>query len=539
MSLRRAIQLISLAFFLFFLIAAATALASVFPVDAFLRLDPVIFAGTAISTRSFSLVFIPAILLLILSPVMGRFFCGYICPMGTTLDGTDKLVRPAHNPLTWLKKLRTIKYYVMVFLFGSAVIGVSLVFIASPLSLITRLYGLVIYPVVTLVTDGTLGFFQLLVDKFGLNGLFFFQIRTPRFSTQFFILAFFILVFASAKFSPRFWCRYLCPSGAIFALVSRKPLIRRLVTEDCINCDKCLQSCPMDAIPEDPRATIHQECIVCRTCEKVCPVKAVSFSAHGFSLPVSDVEFSPTRRGFLVSGLAGAGAAAVSLTGLDSVYSQTGTGHVGDPGLIRPPGALPEKDLLSRCVRCGECMSACPTNTLQPIWFEAGIMGLFSPALTMRRGPCDPECNRCGEVCPTDAIRTLTKNERVWAKIGTAVILRHLCLAWEHQKKCLVCDEVCPFDAVEFKNEPNNPVAVPHVIENKCSGCGFCEHHCPVQSQAAILVTPMGEIRQVSGSYEDQAKRQGLILSIRTQPTHGLPASEKDGSGPLAPGFTE
>ena len=60
-----------------------------------------------------------------------------------------------------------------------------------------------------------------------------------------------------------------------------------------------------------------------------------------------------------------------------------------------------------------------------------------------------------------------------------------------------------------------------------------------MQNQAAILVTPMGEIRQASGSYEGQAKRQGLTLSLRPQPTHGLSASEKDGSGPLAPGFTE
>ena len=191
----------------------------------------------------------------------------------------------------------------------------------------------------------------------------------------------------------------------------------------CTRCGKCASVCPMEAIPgESPDATIHGECIVCRRCESVCPVKAVSFSNKALGRQSGYGAFIPARRQFITAGLAGFGAAAVSLTGLQSLYGKAGPGRVLPARVIRPPGAIPEKEFLALCVRCGECMVACPTNALQPLWGEAGLAGLFSPALTPGRGPCSPECNRCGTTCPTGAIRNLPIEERVWAKTGTAVI---------------------------------------------------------------------------------------------------------------------
>ena len=217
-------------------------------------------------------------------------------------------------------------------------------------------------------------------------------------------------------------------------------------------------------------------------------------------------------------------------TGLGAALPGGAVGRVLPPGLVRPPGALPESAFLAACVRCGECMLACPTNTLQPIWLRAGFLGLFSPALTARRGPCDPHCSACGRVCPTGAIRPLDGLERVWAKTGTAVIDRARCLAWEQDRKCLVCDEVCPFDAVEFRAQEGLSVTVPHVDEDRCAGCGYCEHQCPVQNRAAIVVHPQGEIRLTRGSYQEEAKARGLSLSIR---------EKKEGGQGLDPGYPQ
>ncbi|MCP4347198.1 MAG: 4Fe-4S dicluster domain-containing protein [Desulfobacterales bacterium] len=554
MRFQRIIQIISLVVFLVLLRAAIYE--TLESPDFFLGLDPALAVITAISGRTLFPAFIPAMIVLILAPVLGRVFCGYICPMGTTLDGGDKLFSARKKKIAGNRSEffpRTVKYIVLIFMLGASVLGVSFIFAGSPLSLITRFYGLVIFPALSFLAEKTLELIQPIAYYLDLQTLLYAQIKTPRFATQVFILFFFIALFASARFSPRFWCRYLCPSGALLALVSKKPLIRRHVSEDCTECGKCARSCPMGAIPDkEPETTLSKECIVCRTCENICPVSAVSFRIEskityplrlpkfqGNRKPDKPDRISLTRRGFIYSGLAGTGAALISITGLDSVHGKPGEGQVL-PELLRPPGALPEPNFLSQCVRCGECMAACPTNTLQPIWLDSGFAGLFSPRLVPRRKFCDPKCNRCGEVCPTGAIRNLTKKDRIWAKTGTAVIFRRKCLAWEYRKSCMVCDEVCPFDAIEFKKEAGNPFAVPRVKENKCAGCGYCEYFCPVRNQAAIVVTPMGALRLSRGSYEKEGRSRKLELLLKPKDTvHGLSTPGMEYPEGSAPGFED
>ncbi len=535
---QRAIQVISLFIFLFLLAFALSSITTLMSLDFFLLLDPALIALTAISSRTLAISLIPALIVIAVTIFFGRIFCGYFCPMGTTLDGCDKLLQRSGKKPAKAEDLRLVKYILLVFLFGASLAGVSFVFITAPLSLITRFYGLLVHPVLAFTSNEALFLMRSLAELLGTDTLSFFNIVTPRFATQLFILVFFGTLVFLAKISPRFWCRYLCPSGALMALVSKKPMIRRCVSADCTDCGDCADACPMAAIMEkDPHITRHEECIVCKACVNACPVNAISFIPVKTDALPEKQPFFLTRRQFVWSGVLGAGTAVVNLTGINSLYGKPGPGQVAFKGLVRPPAALPEMDFLSRCVRCGECMAACPTNTLQPIWFDAGFMGLFSPALTPRRSYCNPECHMCANVCPTHAIQKVSPSERIWAKTGTAVINRQKCIAWEHQKSCMVCDEVCPFKAVQFRKEPGNPVPVPQVMEDKCAGCGYCEHYCPVQNQSAIVVTPMGALRLSGESYEAQGKFQGLTLSIKAKPGHGFePGGETPGKG-FAPGF--
>jgi len=526
---QRLIQTFCLVLFLALLTVASISGISISSLDLFLQMDPGLVFISAISARTVLLSFIPAAIVLILGPFIGRVFCGYICPMGTTLDGTDALFGFKNKSSLFSKNLLKMKYLVLVFLLGSALFGVSFVFFASPLSLITRFYGLVLFPVISFLSREVLDLVRPLGDMLDISSISFAQVRTIRFATQFFILLFFIIIFGMVKFSSRFWCRYLCPSGALIAFVARSPLIRRQVSDKCNQCGKCARKCPMSAIEiENPENAFHSECIVCRTCEEICPEKAVSFGLSKDSEDISSTVFSPKRRQLISTGLIGAGTAVISLTGLNSLYGKSGEGQVGAEGLVRPPGAVQETNFLSRCVRCGECMTACPTNTLQPIWLTAGFSAMFSPAITPRRGFCDPQCHECGKVCPTDAIRPIGKSDRIWAKTGTAHIIRQKCLAWEFKKSCMVCDEVCPYDAIEFLNEKENKVPVPHVIENRCAGCGYCEHFCPVQNRAAIVVTPMDALRMNQGKYEVEARLKGFKLHLK-------PSGQKAGSMELYP----
>jgi MauM/NapG family ferredoxin protein len=172
--------------------------------------------------------------------------------------------------------------------------------------------------------------------------------------------------------------------------------------------------------------------------------------------------------------------------------------------LLRPPGSIPEPDFLDACIHCGRCMKACPTNGLQPAILESGVDGLWTPRLVPRIGGCEKNCNLCGQVCPTAAIRNLPLEEKTYARIGTAVVDRTRCIAWEQNRVCLICDEACPYNAIDSRNETilGETLGRPFVNEVACVGCGICESRCPVAGEAAIRVNSLSEERKRHGSYK-------------------------------------
>ncbi len=545
MNFRVVFQAISLGFFLILLWLAAFPLVEWIPVDFFLRLDPLVFSGTLISSRQWIWTLVPGLAIIGLTLILGRFFCGYICPMGITIDISDRFFRTRNKDQNALDpdkevKLRKIKYFILFFILGMAILSISSVFLASPLSLITRFYGLVVYPGLVLMGDTALDVLLPLNLMLGLDGLVYAEVQTYRFATQWFIVLFFITVFGLVYYAPRFWCRYLCPSGALMALASKRPLVRRKVSADCTDCGICRKKCPMGAIDDDPYNTFHQECITCETCVRACPENAVSFSLSHAEKVSGTVGFIPGRRQLIASALAGTGSAILVHTGISRVQSDFLPGNILPDSLIRPPGALLEEDFQARCISCGLCMKACPTNTLQPTWFEAGPGGLFSPKVLPRRGPCDPLCNVCGRVCPTGALRSLSPAEKMWARIGTSTVIKHKCLAWEWNRECLVCFEVCPYAAIELKRVPESSAPVPFITRHKCSGCGACEYHCPVQGSSAIIVEPMEALRMNSGSYIEKGRAIGLELEADPDRERKLPEYlfDPDDSEDLPPGFS-
>jgi MauM/NapG family ferredoxin protein len=544
MAPRRVIQAASFVIFLVLLWYAAFPLILPVPVDLFLRMDPLISISTIITTRGVVAVLFPGIVIVLLTIVFGRFFCSMVCPLGTFIDISDRFLRrskAAQRKRASLKaKWKLIKYLVLCFILTAALLKVSLAAYGAPIPIITRLSGLLIYPVFTIVADAGLLIIRPVADKAGITSLAYADLPNPVFALQWFIFTLPGVICALALWAPRFWCRYLCPSGAVLALFSLRPLlIRRRVSRQCTSCGLCRKECPMDAIAEDPHTTDFSECIACRRCSDVCPEDAVRFVAEKRGMTQHAIRFSAHRRALIVSALAGLTAALIARAGLKGIACEGGPGRIMDPTLIRPPGAVPECSFLDKCVGCGECMKTCPTNTLQPAGLAAGLAGFFSPVIVPRRGPCDPTCNACGHVCPTEAIRPLPLEEKRYAKLGTASITHQKCLAWEYGKPCLICDEVCPYGAISLQRVSGIAVAVPSVEESRCNGCGFCEYYCPVQAKAAIVVEPMDAIRLDEGSYREKSKQLGLVIEPKQQ---GMSGSDEKRRGPgdeLPPGFTE
>ncbi len=529
-SLRRAIQLLCLLLFLLLIVLTAFPLPDWLPVTRVFALDPLLFLGPLLSSGTLITGLSVLLVLFAATAVLGRFFCSHVCPLGTTLDASRPLVAPSRKKEAAQPKpgkgLHSVKYLLLLLGVLTALFGLNLLHWGSPLSLAARLYILIIEPFLHFLLNWINVPLGWLSGTTGLPG--FSQAPAQGVSALAFLTCFFAGLLLLNRWIPRFWCRFLCPAGALLGLIGQRPLVRRLVSDSCTQCGLCRRHCPMQAIPDNPGQTLNMECIVCQQCRRICPEAAITFSFSRSNR--SDSRHLPGRRAVLQ--MFGLGA-------LLAFLGQSGQAESTAASAIRPPGAVPEPLFLSRCLRCGLCMEICPTNMLQPESLGHGLAAHFAPVAVPRIGPCEPDCNGCTRVCPSGAIRILDLEEKMWAKMGTAYIERRKCLAWNYDRSCLVCDEVCPYGAVELRPQDGLNVHVPFVSARKCTGCGFCENACPVQGRAAILVRPLFEQRLAEGSYIESGQRLGLSISRHESEPQSETGGSSDTDQGLPPGFSE
>jgi MauM/NapG family ferredoxin protein len=476
-----------------------------FPLDAFLRLDPLVATVAMIGSRAIIGTMLWAGILLILTLLFGRFFCGYMCPLGTLIDFSDFLFfgRRHKKESVDPKPNRRIKYYILIGVIAASLLGANFLAFLSPMSIAPRVFTLVLFPPLLWLVTATIDLFRPVLVGMGLDNFTQLDFGRLFFATGVSTLALFAIIIVPQFWRKRFWCRYVCPTGALLSLFSRFGIVKRTVNDSCSDCKLCMAKCDMRAIDANPRSTILSECTLCGDCVDACKKKGISIGIRGFGFSTHDAKLNVQRRGFMQATAAGLLLAATVKAGINTYKNIQGR-------FIRPPGSLPENEFLARCIRCGECMKVCKTNTLQPAGLDIGFEGLWTPHLEMRRAPCEKECNMCGHVCPTQAIRALPLEEKKFVKIGTAVVDRHRCIAWEQSKLCLICAEVCPFNAIETRIVDNftGPFKRPFVLEDKCTGCGYCEKACPVYGRGAIEVYSIGEERKRSGSYITETKKQ-------------------------------
>ena len=470
---------------------------------AFLVGDPLIAINSAVNgvLRPEMLI---ALVMLVVPLFLGRAFCGYVCPMGTIVEWASPKKRgasagtpgaPGLSPKareTW----RTVPVFVLLFSAGMLLFASGAYLVFDPLATVTRSATTLLFPFVDRIVR-LIGDIAYLVPALrgavdavttALAGRIVYAV--PRvYGLSLVVLGMFAAVLALNVAAPRFWCRYLCPLGALLGLVGRFGVRNRVVdAEACIACGACERVCPLDAVRDEYLATDTSRCQLCMECADACPTDAISIGTK----PTKAL-YRPSRRAFVIGAGAGLLAGFFTFTGL--------TRRTPDRYLVRPPGTGGEGDVLARCTRCGQCLKVCPTNVLQPSLSKAGLEGFFTPEMDYRVGNCDWACAECGKVCPTGAIEPLELAEKRTTVIGRAYIDTTRCIPWTDYRTCLVCQELCPVpdkaivftedDVVTPEGEPLT-VKRPHVIEKRCIGCGVCEFNCPVPRESAIRVRGMG-----------------------------------------------
>ncbi len=491
-----------------------------YPVRIFLDFDPLIFITTLLSSHSLTQAFYLSIITIIFTLIFGRVFCGWICPLGTLNNMAGSLkkqqadVAERGSPRDWHR----VKYYILIFLLMSSLFTLQLAGIMDPISLLIRSLSISIYPLFNYAVRSffdTLFYLNIPVIVNISEAIYSVLKKTvlafhqPYFKQSAFIGIIFIFILGLNLVEKRFWCKYLCPLGALLGVLSRFSILKRSVSEGCTSCGACASVCQGGASPDKIGEWKNTECFYCFNCDDVCPNNAVSF---GFfkktgSASQGSASIDLGRRRVIVSIASGIVAAPFLRT---TPFFKPG---FFNPLLIRPPGSLEEREFLKRCVKCGECMKVCITNGLQPTLFEAGIEGIWSPVLVSRIGYCEFRCTLCGQVCPTGAIKRLTLEEKANFKIGLAMLDKGRCLPYAHAMPCIVCEEVCPtpkkaiwLDEVLVKDREGNEIIVqqPRIDLDLCIGCGICEKKCPVIDKPAIYVTSIGETR---------SKENQLLLS--------------------------
>ena len=458
----------SLLFLSLFFLPAITGNDLTVATEYFFYVDPLFLISSLVLSESLILFSLVALVPFFLTLVLGRFFCGWVCPMGSIHQFFSWIFYPfrqnARRPDTGQLGL---KYLILAALIMAMLPGVNFIGWVDPFSLLTR----------------SLSVFTPLADP-------------GHVSLQPFVIGgIFLILIALNAVQPRFYCNVLCPLGALYGILSRFGFLRFRTGASCTRCHTCSAHCTFGG--DAGEHFLKSECMVCFHCVADCRDEAVSVS---FGSPARDLSASvtPGRRKFIGALVLGAVIGFLPKTTRSAKPARL---H----GWLRPPGARNEEDFLALCERCGQCVQSCPTGFIQPAALEAGVIGIWTPVVSGKAGYCEWTCHRCTQVCPSKAIEKLTLKEKQRFRIGTAVIDRDRCYTYADGFNCTACQERCPtpekairFRPAEVWNYQGKRSVVNQVYVNPdlCTGCGICEYFCPRTDAPAIYLVSEDECRE-------------------------------------------
>ena len=550
--IRRVYEGLFLGLFLFFLLITDLRYLKGWPVSIFLEASPLVALATALTTHTIYRNLVWGLVVIAVTMMLGRVWCNWMCPFGILhhifgIIGNRRSTKQMIE-VNRYRKIYAIKYYILIAMLAMASLWILPTTIDAPSKIIAsykgeelqstgvkRIFAAIGTGIAESAEEHKPGNSSLQIGLLDPIALTVRSMTTsvlptvhmasesiytePREYWQAWIVGLIFIGFLVANWwIPRFFCRAICPLGALLGLFSRFSLWR--IDRDpvrCTDCDLCLKSCEGAS---DPHLDLRKsECFVCLNCIEDCPHDALSF--RFLPRAASQVTYPEIgRRQVMLAGLFG-------LLFFPMTRRSGAVRKNFSPLVIRPPGSVAEDEFLRRCIKCDQCIRVCPTNVLQPALFEAGLEGLWTPIMISKMGWCELNCTLCSQVCPTGAIREISIAEKLGAgpfeakgpiKTGTAFYNQGRCLPWAMDTSCVVCEEVCPVSPkaiftrnVEVTSRWGAKLELkrPFIDPDRCIGCGICEHECPVKDDPAVYVTAIGESR---------SKERSLLLGLVEDP---------------------
>lgn len=438
------------------------------------------------STASLGFVFI-----LLLTLLFGRVYCSTLCPLGTLQDILAFLSRklsPRKKLFRYRKPFNWLRFGLLAAVILSLFTGsILLVNFLDPYSAFGKIISNIFRPSLVAVNNVT-SIALAQADIYWLPRVKWIALNKAAVALA---MGWTVLLVILVAKHGRLYCNTLCPVGTLLGLFAKVSLFRiRLDKSVCNSCGKCSAVCKAECINPKDQSVDFSRCVGCMNCLSPCPDNGVKFRPFWAKDEVKMVDFDKEKRDFFKkSGLVLAGTLVAG-----NVFSQEEKKKEVIPASVpinrehpvTPPGAKSQERFNSLCTACHLCVSACPTQVLQPTYFLYGLSGFLQPRMDYITNFCNFECTLCGEVCPTGAILPVSGEEKKLLQLGKSYFVKENCIVYTKDTICGACSEHCPTKAVQmvpYKEKLN----IPEVNNTICVGCGACEYACPTDPKSIYV----------------------------------------------------